>query len=222
MEKYLKNSNEKIDDLQFNNLYLIQNKNEYCFNSDSVELANFVKCKKGAKVADLCGGSGVIGVLVNAKNNCQSVTCVELQTYFCDMCNRSIMLNKIDNISVVNAPVQNVSEKIGKEVFDVVVCNPPYKKANSSILNEKQSICIAKHEIEVKLEEIIAESSKLLKYGGKFYTVNKEERLTDLFCYMRKYNVEPKVLKILKSPKGANIILVEGKKGGKSGIKIAL
>ena len=214
--------NERLDDLQLNNLFIIQNKNEYCFNSDSVALANFVKAPKNSKVVDLCSGSGVIGILVNAKNNCESVVCVELQEYFADMSKRSVKYNKIDNITVENAPIQNISKKIGKEYYDVVVCNPPYKKENSSLLNEKESLAIARHEIKVNLEEIVCEASKLLKFGGKFYTCNKEERLTDLFCFMRKYNIEPKILKVLKSVKGASIIMVEGKKGGKSGIKISL
>ena len=214
--------NERLDDLQFNNLEIIQNKNEYCFNSDSVALANFVVVPKRAKVVDLCSGSGVIGILVNAKNDCEKVICVELQEYFADMSRRSINHNNIQNIEIVNSPVQGVSSIIGREAYDVVVCNPPYKKANSSILCKKDSINIARHEIMITLDDVVQESAKLLKFGGKFFTVNKEERLTDLFCLMRKYDIEPKSLKILPSAKGANIILVEGKKGGKSGIKILL
>ncbi len=213
---------ERLDDLQLNNLYLIQNENEYCFNSDSVALANFVKCPKDAKVVDLCSGSGVIAILVNEKNQCKSVECVELQAYFSDMCARSCAYNNITNINCVNASVQNIHKKIGQEMFDVVVCNPPYKSNNQGLLNEKESVAIARHEIKITLEEIVLEASKLLKYGGKFYTVNKEERLTDLLVLMRKYNMEPKVLKILPSAKGANIIMIEGKKGGKSGIRISL
>ena len=214
--------NERLDDLQFNNLYLIQNKDEYCFNSDSVKLANFVSAPKRAKVVDLCSGSGVIGILVNAKNDCAKVVCVELQEYYADMSRRSLEYNNIKNIEIVNSPVQGISSVIGKELYDVVVCNPPYKKANSSILCDKESVNIARHEIKITLRDVVAESAKLLKYGGKFFTVNKEERLTDLFCYMREYGIEPKVLKIIPSAKGANVILVEGKKGGKSGIKISL
>ena len=52
--------------------------------------------------------------------------------------------------------------------------------------------------------------------------VNREERLTDILCTMRKYNIEPKILKILPSSKGDSIILVEGKKGGKSGLRIRM
>ena len=216
------NSNERLDDLQFNNLYIIQNKDEYLFTSDAVALANFVRVTKCGSVVDLCSGSGVIGILVQAKNNTSKVVLVEMQKHMADMSQRTIAYNKLQNIEVVNSKLQNIHKTIGTG-YDVVVCNPPYKKANTTkYLNEKQSIAIARHEIEVTLEEIICESNKLLKYGGELYLVNKEERLVDILTLCRKYDIEPKELKILPSKKGANGIMLRCKKGGRGGIKISL
>jgi len=124
---------------------------------------------------------------------------------------------------VINKPLQSISSDIGVGLYDAVVCNPPYKKVGTaSLLNENESIAIARHEITVTLEEIITEASKLLKFGGDFFTINKEERLTDIIVLMRKYGIEPKILKILPSTKGANIIMLKGKKGGNSGMTISL
>jgi len=205
--------------LQINNLFVIQNPNEYCFTSDAVQLANFAKAKFGDKVVELCSGSGVISILMQTKTNCQDFTLVEIQKYLADMSRRSVEYNKQDKyIKVINAPLQNIHKEIGFGEYSVVVCNPPYK--DNGVLNDKESICIAKHEITVNLEEIIVEASKLLKFGGKLYMVNREERLADIMYLMKLNKIEPKVLKILPSSKGDSIILVEGKKGGKSGLRI--
>lgn len=211
--------NERLDDLQFNNLFIIQNPDLYCFTSDAVELCNFVRAGVKDRIVDLCSGSGIIGILAQAKTNAKKVWLVELQSQLADMSKRSVEYNKLNNIEVVNAPLQNIHKQIGTG-YEVVVCNPPYKINAGGELSEKQEIAICKHEITVTLEEIVKEASALLKFGGRFYTVNKEERLTDLFCLMRKYGIEPKVLKIRKSTKGANVVLVEGKKGAKSGLVI--
>lgn len=222
MVKNLKN-NERLDDLQFNNLFIIQENDGYHFTSDSVILANFVKMKRGGHLIDLCSGSGVIGILAGEKNNAGKVTLVELQENLADISRRTIEYNNLTNYEVVNSPLQGVSVTLGRECSDVVVCNPPYKKSGTaSLINENTSIAIARHEITVTLEEIIEEASKLLKFGGDFYIVNKEERLTDIFVLCRKYNLEPKILKIRPSSSGANIIFVKAKKGGKSGITISL
>ena len=58
--------NERLDDLQFNNLFIIQNKDGYCFTSDAVALANFVRGGVKDTMVDLCSGSGIIGILAQA------------------------------------------------------------------------------------------------------------------------------------------------------------
>lgn len=216
-------SNERLDDLQLNNLYIIQNPDEYLFTSDAVALANFVHVSNNGRMVDLCSGSGIVGILANAKNKIKDIVLVEVQEHLADMSKRSIEYNKIDNISVVCDKLQGINEKIGCGVYDAVTCNPPYQTMGTTkLISEKESIAICKHEILVTLEEIICEASKLLKYGGSFYTVNKEERLVDIITLCKKYKLEPKELKILPSKKGSSIILVKAKKGGKSGIKIAI
>lgn len=217
------NNNECLEDLQCNGLFIIQQNDGYRFTSDAVALANFVSVKNNGRVVDLCSGSGVIGILVNAKNNCKDVKLIEIQETLAEMSKRTIMYNDINNIEVVNTRLQNVHKIMGDNCYDVVVCNPPYKKSGTaSLVNENKSIAIARHEIEVTLEEIIIESAKLLKFGGELYICNKEERLTDIMMLSRKYNLEPKELKILPSSKGASIVMLRCKKGGKSGIKISL
>ena len=214
---------ERLEDLQFNNLFIIQDTKGYRFTSDAVALANFVKVKSGGKLIDLCSGSGVIGILASAKNKVSKTVLVEIQECLSDMSRRSVEYNKLENIEVVNAPLQNISKTVGVGVYDTVVCNPPYKKCGTAkLLNENESVAIARHELTVTLEEIIKEASVLLKFGGEFYIINKEERLVDMMVLLRKYNLEPKVLKLLPSTKGANVVMLKAKKGGKSGIEISL
>jgi len=212
--------NERLDDLQFNNLFIIQNKDEYLFTSDAVALANFVHVSNYGRVVDLCSGSGVIGILVNAKNKVKDVTLVEIQENLADMSARSIEYNKLENFSVVNKELQGIHKLIGESSFDVVVCNPPYRVvSDKQKINDRENIAIARHEVKVTLEEIVLEASKLLKFGGLFYIVNQEERLVDMITYLRKYNLEPKEMKVLFNKKG-NMIMLKAKKGGKSGMKI--
>ena len=57
------NENERIDDLELNNLKIIQNKNFFCFGVDSVLLADFAKeIKNGSNILDLGAGNRIINV----------------------------------------------------------------------------------------------------------------------------------------------------------------
>ena len=212
---------ECLEDLQFNNLFIIQEREGYRFTSDAIALANFVDIKSGGTLVDLCSGSGVIGILAHAKRNLSHTTLVEIQPTLADMSRRSLQYNSIESIDVINSPLQNVNKVIGVGKFDGVVCNPPYKKMGSATkLSSIETIAIAKHEIKVTLEDVFCEGSKLLKFGGYFYIVNKEERLADMIVFGRKYNLEPKVIKILPSTKGASVVMIKYKKGGNSGLTI--
>lgn len=214
---------KRLDDLQYKGLMIYQDSESYCFTSDAVHLANFVKAPKNAKVIDLCSGSGVIGMLVFAKNNIDSVKMVEIQTHLAKLSKESVFYNNLqEHIEVINKPLQNISNEIGREKYEIVVCNPPYKELGENLKNIKEDIAIARHELKVTLEEIISEASKLLKFGGKFYTICKEERLCDMITLSRKYNMEPKELKIITSTKGANVVMMQSSKGGKSGLKISM
>lgn len=221
MHKYLKDG-ERLDDLQINNLFLIQDPKGYCFTSDAVQLANFVRCKKGDNVVDLCSGSGVIGILINAKHDLNKVFLIEIQEKLAEMSLRSLKLNGLeDHIEVINKPLQNVSSVLCNIRIDCVVCNPPYKKENTvKLINQSEEIAIARHEIKVVLEDIVKEASKLLKFGGRFYTIIKEERIVELINHCSNYGIEVKRIKVLKSVKGANVVMIEGVKGGKSGCSI--
>lgn len=210
--------NERLDNAS--GVHIIQNKNGYCFTSDALLLANFCKLKKDAKVVDLCSGSGVVGILVHVQNKAKCTYLVEIQHQLASMSERSIEYNALQNeITVLNQPLQNVYEKLGKNSVDAVVCNPPYKKRQVGIINDKEEIALAKHEIKVTLEEIICESAKLLKFGGCIFIINKEERLAEIIYLMKQNNIEPKLLQI-KNSNGQNLVLVNGVRGGKSGIKI--
>lgn len=221
MNKINLGPNERLDDLQYNNLFIIQNKEHYNFTTDSVLLANYAKAKPSDVVVDLCSGSGVIGILMQAKTNAKHVYLVELQEYLANTSKRSVEYNNLTNkFTVINKPLQDVHKLIGSEGVQVVVCNPPYKMAQASLLSEKQEIAICKHELTVTLKEIVLEASKLLKYGGLFYTINKEERLTDLLVLLRQHKLEPKEIVIVPSKKGSSLVMVKAKKGGNSGVRV--
>ena len=66
--------NERIDDLQLNNLKIIQNKDGFCFGIDSVLLANFVKSNSNKNViVDFCSGSGVIPIIMSSKKKYKKI-----------------------------------------------------------------------------------------------------------------------------------------------------
>lgn len=190
--------NERIDDLQLNNLKIIQNKNWFCFGMDSVLLTGFAsEIHKNSKILDLGTGNGVLALLLSAKIEGSKITGIEVQEKVADMAKRSVVLNNLENrIVIINL---NVKDFKGQGLYDAVVTNPPYKEQGTGITNENNIKLISRHEIEGDLEDFIMTASKALKDKGSMYMVNRPERIIDIFENCRKYKLEPKEMQIVYS-----------------------
>ncbi len=217
-------ANERIDDLEFKNLKIIQNKDGFCFGIDSVLLSDFAKnIKKDSMVLDLGTGTGIIPILLCGKTKLKKVTGIELQEEVAKMAKKSIKLNNLeDKFNVINENILNLNKIYENQTFDVIVSNPPYKKKDTGITNENEKKIISRHEISASLEYFIKISKDLLKDKGEFYMVHRPERLVDIFELMRKYKIEPKILKMVYSYKNKEpkLILIKGVKNAKPFLKV--
>lgn len=216
--------NERIDDLEYKNLKIIQKKDGFCFGIDSILLTDFAKkIKNDSRVIDLGTGTGVLGILLSAKTKLKNVIGIEIQKDIAEMANRSIMLNRLENkFNIINENINNLQEIFEKGSFDVVVTNPPYKKLDTGAINENTYKLISRHEIKAKLEDFISMGSYLLKDKGEMYIVNRPERLVDLMEYLRKYKLEPKQIKFVQPKQNSvpNIVLIKAVKNAKPFLKL--
>ncbi len=214
---------ETIEYLEELNLKVYQDDQLYCFTSDSILLSKFATAKKGDVVADFCSGSGVVGFNFYGLNSekIKSVTFFELQKPLYDLSVKSIIQNGLQNVfSAENTRVQDIkNEYVGK--FSLILCNPPYMSKDGGARDKDDSVAICRREIELSLTELITAISKALKYGGRTCIVHRADRLADVVCTMREKGIEPKRLQLVQSgDKQPYLMLIEGVKGGKSGIKI--
>lgn len=222
MEIELK-ENERIDDLEFKNLKIIQNTKGFCFGIDAVLLSDFAKnIKKNAKVLDLGTGTGIISILLCGKTNLEKIIGVEVQKEVANMAKRSSKLNNLENkFEIINENIINLDNIYERNSFDVIVTNPPYKKENTGIVNEEEKKLISRHEVLAKLEDYIKISNKLLKDKGEFYMVHRPERLVDIITYMRQYKIEPKEIRFVCSheKEPPKLVLIKGVKNAKPFLK---
>lgn len=216
---------ERLEDLGLLNLKVFQDDELYCFTSDSLLLSRFATVKKGDVVADFCAGSGIVGFNLYALNDklVDSVTLFEMQKPLFDLSVKSILENNLsDKFHAVNTRLQDIdSEYTGK--FSLIVCNPPYMSKDSGEHHKDYYKAVCRSELELSLEELVKAISKCLKYGGRTAIVHRAERLSDIVCIMRANGIEPKRLQFVASgEKEPYLLLIEGVKGGKSGVKVLL
>ena len=212
------------DILGYKNRKIYQDDECFSFSLDSVMLANFATIRfRDKKIADLGCGNGVIPLILSLRTD-KHIIGVELQEKLADMAKRSVDLNGIsEQISIKNINMKQFAAGEYIESFDLITCNPPYFKVNDkNYFNDSYEKMIARHEVEINLSDLLVVAHKLLKNNGNFAIVHRPERLMEILFEFRKNKIEPKRIQFVyeKISKGSTLVLVEGQKNGKEGLKI--
>ncbi len=210
--------------LGYKNLRVYQDSEMFNFSLDSVLLPNFVTINKNIKnILDIGCGNLPVSLILTTKTDA-SITAVEIQKDVYDIALKNLELNNKQNqINIINADIRDFYKNFETEYYDVIVCNPPFfKVSKDSHLNKNDYKTIARHEVFLNLDDLFSISKKILKNNGIISIVHRPERLLDIICAMRKYNIMPKKIQFVypKKDKEANILLIEGTKNGNSGMKI--
>ena len=154
---------ERLDDLQIKGYQIIQNPGRFCFGMDAVLLSSFAKVKKHECALDLGTGTGILPILLAAKNEGEHYTGLEIQKESADMAHRSVVYNGLEEkIDVVTGDIREASVIFKKGSFQVITVNPPYMIGEHGLKNENEAIYVARHEILCTLDDVLRESAKLL------------------------------------------------------------
>lgn len=214
---------ERIDDLEYKGLKIIQNRNWFCFGVDSVILSDFAKeIKDNSIVLDLGSGTGIISILLSKKINAKKIIGVEIQKEVCEMSKKSILLNDLKNVEFINEDIKNLDKIMENGICDAIVTNPPYMKNNSGVKNDNEYKLISRHEIKCNIEDIIKIASKLLKNNGELYMVHRPDRIVGIIETLRKYKIEPKKIRFVYSREGqnSNLVLIKAVKNSGEFLKV--
>ena len=201
-------------------LKLIQEHNGLTFGTDAFLLSAFVSGGKRLYGADLGSGTGIIPLLCASKGKAAHIHAIEIQERFVEIIKRNVLKNSLDGvITPLCADVRALrSVDLGREL-DFVTANPPYMKTDSGKRNEHDEKYIARHEVCGNIGDFCACASRLLKHGGRFYTVWRPDRLVDLICSLRESRLEPKIMTFVCATKESepSMVLIRSVKGGSSG-----
>ena len=214
---------ERLDDLQVNGYEIIQHPGKFCFGMDAVLLSNFARVKKGESALDLGTGTGIIPILLSAKTQGERFVGLEIQEESADMATRSILHNGLEEkIKIVNGDIKEAVEIFGPASFDVITTNPPYMIGQHGIANASDAKTIARHEVLCTLDDILRQSAKILRPGGRFYMVHRPFRLAEIFSKMVELKIEPKRMRMVHPfiDKEPNMVLLEGIRGANSRMTI--
>ena len=214
-------SDERLD--EFSGLKVIQKIHGPSFSLDAILLARFATVKKGDVAADLGAGGGIVSLILASTTEVERVTGFEIQSELVDVARRNVILNHLeDKVHILEADLRTVTKTQPPGQFDLLVCNPPYRRAGSGRINPNPLKAIARHEIKCTLEDVLQAAFHLLKNRGRIALVYRPDRVVDLIAGCRQHRLEPKRMQFVypTSDREANLVLLEALKNGQQEMEV--
>jgi tRNA1Val (adenine37-N6)-methyltransferase len=200
-----------------------QNRTGYRFSIDAVLLAWFADPSPDDTILDLGTGCGIIPMILAYRYPKVKIYGIEVQEELADIANLNIRGNGMeDRITILCRDIKTIKHEDISGPVDLAISNPPFRKSKSGRINPNEQRAIARHEIKMTLFDVVETARRMLKPSGRFVIIYPAERMTDILTQMRASGIEPKSIRMISSGKNteAKMIVVEGKKGGRSGLKI--
>ncbi len=178
---------------------------------------NYKNMRERKIFLEIGAGQGVISLLLSEMDIVSKIFAVEIQEEIFEILKKNVEINKLnDKIIPINKNIKSIEGE-----YDFIFSNPPYKKINSGKMPRNEAERVSKYEVLLTLEELILGIKRLLKNHGEFFVIVPNDRLNDVFknIYVNKMNI----LSIdINKYKKMDLVVVHGKKGGKSNSKIMI
>lgn len=189
--------------------------------TDAFLLGAFPKLRRDALVCDLGAGTGLIGLLLLAREPSIRLHNVELQKAPLRLAERTAAANGF-TVQQHLGDLRTMPDLPETGRFDLVVSNPPYFAAAAGPACGEEALRLARSEEGCTIFDVCRRAGRLLRWGGTFAAVYRPERLCDLLEAMRRFKLEPKRLRLVQHNSAAapSLVLAEGRRGGKPGLTV--
>ena len=211
------------DSLYGGSLICHQHRDGYRFSVDSILAAHFCRISGRSRALDLGCGSGIIGLILARLHPEIQLIGLELQHDLAALAKDNIGKNGFeDRFHIICGDVRHLKKNVAAESFDLVVCNPPYRKSGSGRINRRDEAAIARHELKSNLDDMLSAAAFAVKNRCPVVLVYPATRFSHLAAELAKKRLVMKRLQPVYSyPESdqASLVLVEAVKNGGEGCR---
>ena len=191
--------------------------------TDTFLLGYFTRTRRGERICDLGAGTGLLGVLLLARQPELTVTAVEYRESGCQAIRHAAACNGWE-ARLIPAPfdLRRPEQFSAAGAFDAVVANPPYFAEGRGAVSPKAARQAARAEVSCTLEDVFRAASWLLRSGGRFSLVMRPERMAEVFALADRFHLAPKRMRTVQFRPGSppSLFLLECRKDGGAGLTL--
>ncbi|RJP18491.1 MAG: methyltransferase domain-containing protein [Deltaproteobacteria bacterium] len=186
-------------------LIIRQPERGYRFSIDSVVLAGFAAPLAGGRVLDLGTGCGVLLLLLSRLSDGNFDGCgVEIQEELLSSARENFRKNGLDGtLWAVKGDFRGAVAGIEPGSFDLVVSNPPFRRAGTGRRNPDPGKEAARHEVSCSLPELFDAAARYMAPSGRFALVLPFERLPEIEACARLEGMGPELVRFVHPREGS-------------------
>lgn len=191
--------------------------------TDTILLADFASVGREEKGADLGCASGLLMLLLLWREESLRMTGLELQPDAVRRAEENFRLNGMQaRAELLCGDLRESAKSMPNGGFDFVIANPPYYDAKRGTLPQDPDQAAARSGICMSVSELCRAASRLCRSGGRVYFCYRPEQMLTLLEEMRGRHLEPKRMRFVHHSLDAEafLVLVEGRKDGKPGLRL--
>lgn len=208
------------DEIKRFDLQLFQPRHGYRYSLDPLLLARFCPAvKPGGSIIDLGAGCGIISLVLARINPAALVVAVENNPEMATLVERNIQHNSLaGRASVLPEDVLNLRKRCLVSTFDLVVSNPPFRKAGSGKVSPRSGRDSARHETTAGLPDFLATAKYLVRPTGKICFIQLPSRLPEFMALASEMKLSLLRLRMIHSDaeSPATMFMAELAKGRRS------
>ncbi len=181
--------NETVDELRDYDLRIIQPRHGYRFSVDPLLLCDFAGTCRG-EVIDLGTGCGVMALIMARKAPDSRITGVEFREESARLAGRNGALNGLlPQVTIIHADILQLKERFPVSSFELVLANPPFRRAGSGKISPCAGRDTARHESTATLEDFLSAAKYLVKPAGRICFIYHVSRLSELVARAYQLNL---------------------------------
>ncbi len=214
---------ERIDVVN-EQIRLIQKKQGLTFGTDAFLLAAYTRPQRNATAVDLGSGTGILPLLLSCRQKAKKIYAVEIQPEFAELIAKNAAINGMsDRVVSLCADARALTVRDTEGEVDLVLSNPPYMRTDSGKRNRCDEKYIARHEVFGSIQDFCESAGRLLRHGGRFVSVWRPDRLSELTLALRDASLEPKRMTFVHADAASEpcMVLTEAVKGAAPSLRVS-
>ncbi|MDP8226982.1 MAG: methyltransferase [Candidatus Celaenobacter polaris] len=179
-----------LDDLQYNDIRLRQNKRGYRSTEDSLILLYTIIRRLGfeykGNAFEFGTGSGIISLLLAAKLKNITITAIEIQESLFELAKENIFHSGLEEkIILIKADGKKVKKYFKPQKFDCAFANPPFFPEGSGKPSPSKEKLHARYELLCTMDDVLSSFEYMLRAHGVGFLIYPVERLDEFLEKMR-------------------------------------